>query len=396
MNNPNGGRSSAHVSREKRYIGAAIALVIGALLVVAASQSLARECDQPARVCAVRDAVFTISSFDPVASAVRIGPTLLVTSRHAIADETRATVFDGGGNPMAAEVVPSDYPGDIILLSVPDLPAGPLLAVEPDLALEGIDTVHTVGADVSRKAVRAYPSGEIVMPPANGHPLARLHHTAYSQPGNSGGALVSGDGRLVGIIASGGEGRYEAIPVAAVAALQARSGPSFATASERIGTAVRDCTLLLEERRGKRKPLTDSEADRIEAACIGTGNRQYFDLAAQAFGGSGMPVRSFAASKASLAQDPNSLNARLTAAINYHLARWYEEEIPHLHFLMRHIPDDPQVIRLAIQAGIWGGDEALAKAAFERLKASNPNMVPAAEKFMATPPPRPPRLELPN
>ncbi|MFQ5920216.1 MAG: polyprenyl synthetase family protein, partial [Thermoplasmata archaeon] len=42
-------------------------------------------------------------------------------------------------------------------------------------------------------------------------------------------------GRLVGIVASGGEGRFEAIPAEAITALSVRSGPDFAAASAEIG-----------------------------------------------------------------------------------------------------------------------------------------------------------------
>ena len=39
------------------------------------------DCPHPAPVCRVRQAVFPVSSFDPIASATRIGPTLLVLRR---------------------------------------------------------------------------------------------------------------------------------------------------------------------------------------------------------------------------------------------------------------------------------------------------------------------------
>jgi hypothetical protein len=376
-----------------------VALIAASLwicLVMAWSQARATDCEQPDPVCAVRQAVFAISAFDPVASAVRIGPDTLVTSRHAVANESSVTVFLADGRRLQGKVVPTDYLGDIILLTVDGLPSGAAIDIASEPLPEIGESVYSVGVDVTKQAVRAYPPGSVLLPPAANHPLARLHHTAYSQPGNSGGALVSATGKLVGIIASGGEGRYEAVPVAALNDLKDRSGPAFGAASETLGAAVRDCTLILEERRGNRAPLSDVEADRIESACIGTRNRQYFDLAAEAFGGSGMLRRSITASEASIAQDPNSLNARLTAVVTYHLAGWYEEELPHLRFLTEHIPDDPLVIRYGIQAGIWGGDPVLAEASLKRLKTSNPNMAPAAEKFIENPPPRPARKVLPN
>ena len=51
--------------------------------------------------------------------------------------------------------------------------------------------------------------------------------------------------------------------------------------------------------------------------------------------------------------------------------------------------DDLTVLRLAIQAGAWAGDEALARRALDRLREVNPQAVPAAERFLNDPPPRP-------
>ncbi len=81
-------------------------------------------CTAPEPVCAARAAVFAVSSFDPLASAVRVGPEFLVTNRHVVADETRAEVRLADGRRLAAEVVPTGYAGDLALLRV----AGDLIA----------------------------------------------------------------------------------------------------------------------------------------------------------------------------------------------------------------------------------------------------------------------------
>ncbi len=78
-------------------------------------------CAAPEPVCAARAAVFAVSSFDPLASAVRVGPEFLVTNRHVVADQTRAEVRLADGRRLAAEVVPSGYGGDLALLRVTGL-----------------------------------------------------------------------------------------------------------------------------------------------------------------------------------------------------------------------------------------------------------------------------------
>lgn len=368
----------------------AAALLCSVYLLVPASSVRAQMglCDQPQAVCDARAAVFAVSAFDPVGSAVRIGPDLLATARHVVADEVEATLFLADGTPLTARVVPSGYPADLILLRAEGLPPGPVLPVG-DARLG--ESLYTVGADVGSQRIRAYDPGTPVALPAEGHPLARLHHSAYSQPGNSGGALVDAEGRLVGIVASGGEGRFEAIPATALAALKAQSGPDFAEASAEIGAAVRICTTLVEDRQATPGRLGDQQAKAIATSCGRSGNRQLFDLAGQALGRGGRGQAAVPLFERGLEEDPNAINTRLGLVITHHLLRDYEAELPHLRWLMERAGDDLQVLRFAIQAGVWGGDPGLARRAFERLKQVNPQTAPAAERFLNQPPPRPPK-----
>jgi hypothetical protein len=364
-------------------------LVLAAFLSFLLPQSVqaqAQDCLQPAPVCAARAAVFAITAFDPVGSAVRIGETQLVTARHLVADRQSVEIYLPDGAKIPAQVVPSDYPGDLILLSAPDLPSGALL--NPGEATAG-SQLFTVGADVSLGRIKAYDPGRVTLLPADGKPLARLHHSAFSQPGNSGGALVDEQGRLVGIVASGGEGRHEAVPSGAIAALAARSGPDYLEASREIGAAVRICTRQLEGLQGRRGVLDEQQRKALSTACRRSGNRQLYDLAGKTFGIRRLTEDALALFLASYEQDPHALNGRIGLAITYHMAQRYEEELPHLRFLFEHVPEDPQVLRFAIQAGVWGKDLALAQAALEKLKDVDPRAAPAAENFIKTSPPRP-------
>lgn len=318
---------------------------------------------------------------------MRVGATRLVTARHVVADEQTVTLFLANGQPITAEVVPTDYPGDLVLLESPDLPPGPNLAPEP---IKPGSALYTVGADVGLRRTRAYDPGRLQLTPPQDRPLARLHHDAYSQPGNSGGALVDENGRLVGIVASGGEGRFEAIPAEAIAQLLARSGSAFAEASAEIGAAVRVCTTLLDAHREPGRRIDDQPAKAIETSCRRSGNRQLMDLAGQTLGRFGRIEAAIGLFEQGLAEDPNAINTRIGLAVTHHLARDFEAALPHLRWLMEHAGDDLQVLRLSIQAGVWGGDEALAQRALARLKEVNPQSAPAAERFLKDPPPRPP------
>ena len=303
-----------------------------------------------------------------------------------VADEPSASLTLADGQVVEARVVASDYPGDLILLESDALPPGPSLT--PEKVVPGA-ALFTVAADVGSRRIRAYDPGRLRLAPPPDRPLARLHHDAYSQPGHSGGALVDEAGRLVGIVASGGEGRFEAIPAAAITTLLARSGPDFAAASAEIGAAVRICTLLLEEYRAPGGRLADEEAEAIGTACRRSGNRQLMDLAGQTLGRDGRLQAAIALFEQGLAEDPNAVNTRIGLAITHHLARDFEAALPHLGWLLDQGTDDLTALRLAIQAGAWAGNEELARRALERLQEINPEAVPAARNFLNNPPPRP-------
>ena len=149
-----------------------------------------------------------------------MAPELLVTNRHVVADETRVEVTTADGGRLVGAVVASAFAGDLVLVRVPGLEGEPLARGE---AGEGL--LYAIGADDASGRIRVYAPGHRLAAPAEGKPLARLHHTARSQPGNSGGALVNENGWLVGIVAAGGDGRNDAIPASRLADLEAASGP---------------------------------------------------------------------------------------------------------------------------------------------------------------------------
>lgn len=350
----------------------------------AKAQHPAPGCKAPTAVCQSSARVFAISSFDPVGSAVLIEPGLLVTNRHIIADNPRAQLFLDDGSQRIAEVVPTSYPGDLILLRVDGL-------VVPHPLTLGTATVdqqvYTVGADVGRGAIRAYLPGRVVAVPPDDKPLARVHHSARSQPGNSGGALFDREGELVAIIASGGEGRNEAIPVAEIAKLKTQSGPEQALESGRIGLTYRKCAEALDATHGTNQRMAQSNVDFLYKQCLATGNRQLFDDAGQVLGRQQFLVPALDLFNRSIDQDPNALNTRLALVVTLHLAQRYEDEIPHLEQLLTALPSDPQVLRLAIQAGRWSGNDVLAQKAYALLLEHHPQLKPVAERFMRQPPP---------
>ena len=68
--------------------------------------------------------------------------------------------------------------------------------------------VRVVAIDLKKRKVKIYKPGFISFLPSPGQLTSRLHHTAYSQPGNSGGALINNKGELIGIV-SGQHGKVK-------------------------------------------------------------------------------------------------------------------------------------------------------------------------------------------
>ncbi len=353
-----------------------------AALVVAATAFAAPPCGAPEPVCAAAERVVGISSFEPEGSAVVLEDGTLVTNRHMLADNPEAEVRTVDGKTVKGRAAPSVYPGDLQLLIAHGIGKGARWEIEP--AKMGED-LYVVAWDVGRQAVRVYPPGRLLVAPAK-TPLARLHHDAKSLPGNSGGALVDAKGRLVGIVASGGEGRNEAIPASEIARLREMSSPEHVERSREIGAAYRDCATGLDELRARRDALAEAKADALRDRCLASGNRQLFDLAAQALGQRRFTEHAIRLLEASLAEDPNAPNALISMAVTLHIAKRYAEEIPVAKRAMTILPADPQVLRLALQAGIWGKDAALAADAMAGIEKHLPQMAPAARRFYENPP----------
>lgn len=331
--------------------------------------------------------MFRVSSdFDPQASAVRIAPDRLVTNRHGVADETGVEIALPGGGTVAGEVIPTAFEGDLVLLRA-ELPEGPVL--KPGGEAEG--ALYTVGLDLSARAIRVFPEGEVLKRPASGKPHARLHHTAHSQPGTSGGAVVTAEGAFVGVAASGGEGRFEAVPAARIEALKAASGEEHAARSAEIGKAYRDCTLVLEKARRSRDSLSKENVAEMRRSCAASGNRQLFDLAGQMLGRSRMFEESVAFFEKALGKDPNAVNTRLSLVVTLLFARRGEEATEHVRWLLDVIPENTQAQRFAVQVGKAAGDKALAGRGLALIEKHNPQQLEAAREFLEGDAGSPPR-----
>ena len=348
----------------------------------------AGDCPHPAPVCRVRQAVFPVSSFNPMASATRIGPALLVTNRHIVADRPDAVVFTPDG-PRKARVIPSAYRGDLALLELQGLPANGFLPnLETEVREDGV--FYAIGADIARKAVRVFAPGGLIARPAEGAALGRLHVRARMQPGVSGGALVDELGQLVGIAVGGGEGRFEAMPLKAVRSLLAlRTDRRAPEVTRLLGKALSDCAAGTETIRGRATDRS-SRKDLVKTCAEAMNHGQLLEAGrvlarAGDFGGA------VALHREAAEQVPNSINARTSLLVSLQLAGRFAEMTGHARRAMRLAPDDPQVLRFGVQSGVWGNQPQLAEEAYRALLKADPRQAKAARRFIDTAPPAPRR-----
>lgn len=301
----------------------------------------------------------------------------MVANRHSVADETSVKVRLADGGSLDGSVVPSAFLGDLVLIRA-ELPEGP--ALEPGGKASG--DLFVVGYDLQSRRIRVFPKGKVLSDVAPDKASARLHHTAHTQPGASGGALVNAEGAFLAVATSGGRGRFEAIPASRIAELKAASGDDKAARSGEIGTAYKECTLDVEQARRSRDTLPDDIARRMVEACRATGNRQMFDMAGQALVMGGKLEEGLDFFERSVESDPNSVNARLGLVVALMRARRTGAALDHVRWLLDAIPEDVQVQRFAIHVGRDTKDQALIDKGVALIEKHNPAEAEAVKRFL--------------
>ena len=134
------------------------------------------------------------------------GGTYIITNNHVVEDAKKLTVRDSSGESYPAELVGRDPETDIAVVKVKneipgiDLGSSDKLLVGQTVVAIGspFGLEHSVTAGVVSAIGRSLP--DFSASAENAYPLVDVIQTDASiNPGNSGGALVTADGRLVGI-----------------------------------------------------------------------------------------------------------------------------------------------------------------------------------------------------
>ena len=183
----------------------------------------------------------------------------LVTNAHVVSDATEVEVRFSEGEWRSASVAGADPSSDLAVLDVRDPPeyATPLSLVEeqPAIGTEVVAIGNPYGLEGS--VTSGLVSGvNRSIPAPNGYTIPDGIQTgAPVNPGNSGGPLVNLDGRVIGVINSGGG---DNLAFAISAALVERVVPSLIRDGEYehayMGVRLRTVTPPVAEQRGLDRP----------------------------------------------------------------------------------------------------------------------------------------------
>lgn len=186
-------------------------------------------------------------------SGVAIEPQLVLTARHVVWGAEAWVVFSPGSTtPIAARPVYVDTDNDVAFIQL-DRPIEHSLALPEARQLTLSERVSVSGYPLDlREPIPAAASGEVSRVTRNGD----LHLTIAVNPGHSGGPVIDGEGRLVGMLSARGrpeagvEGLAIAVTMQNLRAAHARIPPQRHTFAEADRDLARAIALLtgIEER----------------------------------------------------------------------------------------------------------------------------------------------------
>ena len=238
-----------------------------------------------------------------------------------------------------------------------------------------------VAFDIGRNSIRIFERSKTLSFPNKNNKQARIHSSTRNLPGTSGGALIDNKGNLIGIIASGGGQYNEAIPAILLQDIFELNNKESKKFYER-GKSIRLCADGLEEIREHQQSPSNLLIKKIQNNCEFSNNKFLLDMAGQAFGKVGLLNDAIYFLEKSTNLDPQSPTSLHSLAIALHLNKSYEREIPILKRLLEITPEDPQVLRLSVQAAAFTKNKAFGDYAISLMEIHNPGAVSLAQDFL--------------
>jgi len=336
-----------------------------------------RSCNEKERVCDWLKKVVAIKTPTMIASGIFLSDSIIVTNRHVVEDSKAVLIRMPNNKILKAFTIPNSHTADIAYISL----TKNIKSLKFDFGHSKPNKTRMIAFDIGRNDIRIFPETNIISYPEPNKPQARIHSSARNLPGSSGGALIDKNGNLIGIIASGGGEYNEAVPVNLLKDVYDQNNIENEKFFQ-TGKAIRLCADALEEARQYQNIPEKSLLRKIQTNCELSNNKLLFDMAGQAFGRFGLINDSINFLEKSTKLDPKSPTSLHSLAITLHLNKSYEKEIEILKKLLEFTPDDPQALRLAVQAAAFSKNKIFGEYAISLMEIHNPSAVSLAREFL--------------
>ena len=367
-----------------RYLNFAIIILFSFYLIPIYAFADNKTCKESSEVCKWLKKVVAIKTPTMIASGILISDTLIVTNKHVIEDSKHVLVKLPNKEIKKGTPIANDHLADIILISLEEnRPINYDRNFSKMIQFENNKTINyfMVAFDIGRNSVRVFPRSSVISFPEKNFLQARIHSNSRNQPGTSGGALIDENGYLIGIIASGGGEYNEAVPAILLKEIIDKKSNDTENFLLR-GKSMRLCADSLEIAQNIDKNPDKKLLRSLNTSCEKANNKLLFDMVGQTFGRWGVFIDSEYFLNKSITLDPKSPTSLHSLAVTLHLQRKYKEEIEILKRLLTYTPDDPQALRLAIQAAGFTKNKEFADFAINLMEKHNPAAVPLAESFL--------------
>ena len=355
-------------------------IVLYTFIVPINAYSVSYKCNNIKKICNVLDKVVGIKTPMMIASGTIINDNLIITNRHVVEDHKQFIIKFNDGKIKKAFPLAHNFPADLALLTL-----NKELEVPNELffsnKIKGL--INVVAFDQGRNSNRIYNKGKIIsFSDIQKYPQGRIHTTAKSLPGNSGGVAVDEDGNFVGILASGDGNINEIIPIVLINDVLKNTKDKYKDQFLKTGKFIRLCADNLDISFNTNKNLDGKITKNIDNYCWKSNNKQLIDQAGQTFGGLGDLKRSTKFLEKSIELDPMSPNSLLSLAITYHIDRKIEKERPLIKRLLTLTPENPQVLRLGVQVAGILKDKEMSANVLDLMSEYNKDALPLAKKFI--------------
>ena len=344
------------------------------------SSLVASDCEEDIAICRWTEKVSIVKTQNITASAVKLSDNFYVTNKHVVEDNLFVTLYDIKGSFLKAKVLQNNHPADLVILSV-DNKNNHNQTINLYEVTKNYNGLRSIAFGIGRQTIRVFPQGNLISIPSSNYKQARIHSTIKNLPGISGGALINKKGKLVGILTSGSGNYNEAIPVDILNEVIKSTNRRKNTYNERY-VNIRICSQAIEIMNKNISQLSQFDLINAENACNFANLKTFYDILGQIYGNYGDFKKSLLFLKKSSKLDPKSPTSLISLAVAYQFNRDFKNQAIVLKKLIKLIPQDVLVLRMAIQSAAFSNDIDFAKKSLILIKKYNNRAFNQAYNFL--------------